>query len=147
MILRILVSIAGLLALLSVLACEVEPEITVDDVDVTIDTSADPFAIKSKLTPEQASGNADVLVAYGAVTHLAKDGPASRLPGRVIGWMGEQVEVIHSRRDGDSYVKVFVAYDDDFDPADLHDDKANIASCRFRINGNWPLFYECSRVN
>ena len=146
---RVVAILVGLLALLFTLACEVEPEITVDDVDVTIDHSADPFAIKSELTPEQKSGDADVLVSFGAITHLAKDGPASRSPGRVIGWMADQVEVVFSKRDGDDYVKVFVSYGDDFDPDDLHDDKANIASCRFipSTYSNWPVFGECSKVN
>ena len=135
--------------LCTLVACEVEPEITVDDVDVTIDANENPFAIESKLTPEQASGNADVLVAFGAITQKIEDGRVSRTPGEVIAWRDTQAEIIHSRRDGDRYVKVFVAYadGDDFDPADLHDDKANIASCRFEHSGNWPIFVDCSRVN
>ena len=142
--------LTGILALLFSVACEVEPEITIDDVDVTLDAAGDPFAIKSELTPEQASGNADVLVSYGAVTHLAKDYVGvgiKRLPGRVIGWGSEQVEVVYPGQDDRDYIKVFVAYGDDFDPDDLHDDKPNIASCRFGMNASWPIFRECSRVN
>ena len=147
MTIRILIALAGLLVMLAIIACEVEPEITVDDVDVTIDTNANPFAIESKLTPEQASGDADVLVAFGAVTQLIKDGVVSRTPGEIIGWRDLQVEIVHSTRERDDWVRVFVAYDEDFDPADLHDDKANIASCRFRYNGDWPIFVDCSRAN
>ena len=145
--------LTGLLALLFSVACEVEPEITVDDVDVTIDTSADPFAIKSKLTPEQASGDADVLVAYGAVTHLAREtrGFIDRTPGRVIGHATKMVEVVHSRQDDrGEYVIAFVRYSDGTDPDDLHDGEPNIASCRFQPStypGAWPAFGECSKVN
>ena len=109
--------LTGLLALLFSVACEVEPEITVDDVDVTLDHATDPFAIKSQLTPEQASGNADVLVSYGAITHLIGDnkGPISRTPGKVVAWRDRQVEVLYSRKDGDNYVRVWVDYGEDFD--------------------------------
>ena len=149
MIIRILVSIAGLLALLSVLACEVEPEITVDDVDVTLDHAADPFAIESELTPEQVSGNADILVAYNPITHFIADnkGPISRTPGKVVAWRERQVEVLYSRKDGGDYVRVWVDYGEDYDTSDLHDDKPNIASCRFGTIGTWPTFRECSKIN
>lgn len=83
------------------------------------------------MTPEQVSGDADVLVSYPALTHLAKDGRAAPRPGRVIGWLREQVEVVYPGQGGDEYIKVFLNYGDGFDPADLHDDKDNIASCRF----------------
>ena len=147
MLFRAFLILTGLIALLAVACGESVPEITVDDVDVTLDAKGNAFAIQSQLTPEQRSGNADVLIAYGAVTHLAKDGPASRIPGRVIGWMADQVEVVYPGQGGDEYIKVWVSYGDDFDPADLHDDKENIASCRYSKVGNWPGFKECSKVN
>ena len=153
MIFRMLVSIAGLLALLSVLACEVEPEITLDDVDVHLDTTGNPFGIQSKLTPEQANGEADVLVSFGAVTHLAREtrGGIDRTPGRVIGHAVKMVEVVYSRQDDrGEYVIAFVRYSDGTDPDDLHDGEPNIASCRFGQSpfpGSWPVFEECSKVN
>ena len=108
-----------------------------------------PFNIESSLTVPQKNGDADVLVSYPAVTHLIGKtrGPISRIPGRVIGWRTNQVEVIYPGQGQDEYIKVWVAYGDDFDPADLHDDKQNIASCRFAKIGGWPIFKECSKVN
>ena len=138
------VILAGLIALLFVVACEAEPEPTPD---VVLLTTGNPFAIERKLTQEQASGDADVIVSYPAVTHLAKDGPAARVPGRVIGWLKNQVEVIYPGQGGDDYIKVFVSYGEDFDPADLHDDKDNLASCRFSQPSGWPIFKDCKKVN
>ena len=117
-------------------------------IDVTLNTSTvNPFAIQSGLKPEQRSGNADVLISYGPVTDLVKDGPVSRTPGKVIGWREQQVEVVFSRQSRGDYVKVFIAYDKDFNPDKLHDDKENIASCRFDTIGSWPTFHDCSREN
>ena len=139
--------LTGLFALLFTIGCEVEPEITVDDVDVTLDQAADPFAIKSELTSEQASGDADILVSYNPITHWIKDGRVTRIPGRVIAWRDRQVEVLYPGQGGDEYIKVWVDYGEDFDTGDLHDGKPNIASCRFGTVGTWPIFRECSRVN
>ena len=148
--LRVILLLAGLLVLLTLtVACVVEPEIAPDDIDVTLDAKGNPFNIESSLTVPQKNGDADVLVSYPAVTHLIGKtrGPISRIPGRVIGWRTNQVEVIYPGQGQDEYIKVWVAYGDDFDPADLHDDKQNIASCRFAKIGGWPIFEECSKVN
>ena len=48
--------LTGLLALLFSVACEVEPEITVDDVDVTLDHATDPFALVEEVHPGFLSG-------------------------------------------------------------------------------------------
>ena len=125
------------------------PEEPERPIDVTLDTQENPFAIEEKLTPEQASGNADVLVSYGAITHLIGEtrGPISRIPGRVIGWRDRQVEVQYPGQGGDEYIKVWVDYGEGFDPADLHDNKSNLALCRFGKIGDWPTFSECSQEN
>lgn len=145
------VILAGLIliALMFTIACEVEPEATPVPPDVVLTGQGNAFTIKSELTPEQASGDADVLVSYPAVTHLLGEtrGPVSRIPGRVIGWRTLQVEVIYPGQGEDEYIKVWVVYDKDFDPADLHDDKPNLASCRYEEPTGWPKFYECSKVN
>ena len=147
MLLRILITIAALLSLFT-LACDTEPEITVDDAHVTLDHATDPFAIKSQLTPEQASGDADVLVAYKGITHFIADNkPVSRTPGKVVAWRDRQVEVLYSRKDRDSYVRVWVDYGEDFDTGKLHDDKDNIARCRYEEPTGWPMFVDCNRVN
>ena len=145
--------VAAIVILMMLVACAVEPEITVDEVDVILNADENPFAYKSKLTPEQASGDADVLVAYGAITHFVSEtrGFIDRTPGRVIGQIGEIVEVVHSRQDDRrEHVIAFMIYAEGTDTDDLHDDKPNIAFCRFQPStypGAWPAFGECSKVN
>ena len=135
---------AVVVLLLAAIACEAEPPPTID---VTLDQTESAFAIESKLTPEQASGNADVVISYGAITHWIKDGRVTRLPGRVIAWRDRQVEVLYPGQGGDEYIKVWVDYGEDYDTGKLHDNKENIASCRFEKVGNWPAFKQCSKLN
>ena len=131
------------------IACgESAPEITVDDADITLDHVADPFTFKSELTPEQVAGDATVLVAYGEVTHWIKDkGPITRIPGRVIAWIDRQVEVLYPGQGEDEYIKVWVVYGEDFDTGKLHDNKENLARCRFDEQTGWPKFTGCNQVN
>ena len=119
-----------------------------EKIDVRLDASVNPTTLSRQLTPEQTSGEDDVVVSYGPVTHSAWDGPQTRLPGRVVAHTRRSVEVVLSRERRDAYVVIFVAYDDDFDTRKLHTDKDNLASCRFaRIAGNHPTFHDCDKNN
>ena len=140
--------VAAIVILMAMVACGVEPEITLD-----LDWSENPFAIKSKLTPEQANGDADVVVSYGAITHMADETRdfIEGTPGMVIGHSFNTVDVVHARRDDKGeYVRTVMVYSDGIDMFDLLDGKSNIASCRFQPSSHpdgWPTFGECDKVN
>ena len=109
-----LIVIAGLIAIMSLAGTycvEDGPEVTLADVHVTLDHAANPFAIKSQLTPEQVKRRrrrAGFLRGHHPLDSRQDRGPISRIPGRVIGWRERQVEVVYPGQGGDDIrIKVF----------------------------------------
>ena len=140
---------------LLILACgESKPQINQEDISVFLDADNDPYQFE--LTSAQLVGNADVLISYPAISHFAKDADPrvgiDRIPGRVIAHISQTVEFIFGKKnpDGD-YFKTQIIYPSDFDITDLHDNKENIAACRFKDhnlkNELGPTFIDCRQLN
>ena len=140
---------------LLITACgESKTEIDLEDISVCLNADNDPYEFE--LTSDQLAGDADVFLSYPAVSHFAKDADLrvgiDRLPGRVIAHMAETVEFVFGKKDADgNYIDAQMLYPEDFDITDLHDDKDNIAACRFWNHGRQdkygPRFEDCRQVN
>lgn len=152
---RLILLIAGLMALLVTVACDMESYYATQTaeapvIDITLNTDDNPFELKSQLTPEQANGKAELLVSYGAITETIERGKMEvRTSGQIIAWYNPKVEVMYSSVWQGKRVHVYVEYDDeDLDPRDdLHDNKDNLAYCRFDGSGTFPRFHHCRRAN
>ena len=140
---------------ISILACgESKPEINQGDISVFLNADSDPYQFE--LTSAQLDGNADILISYPAISHFAKDADPrvgiDRLPGRVIAHTSETVEFVFGKKnpDGD-YFKAQILYPRDLDITDLHDNKDNVAACRFEDhkfkNKYGPIFVDCRQLN
>ena len=140
---------------LLIAACgESEPDIDQEDISASLDADNDPYGFD--LTSAQSAGDADVLVSYPAISHFAKDADPrvgiDRRPGRVIAHMAVTVEFVFGKKNADGdYFDAQMLYPEDFDITDLHDDKDNIAACRFnsheRKDKYGPRFVDCRKLN
>ena len=143
------------ISFLLIIACgESKPQVSQEDISVFLDSDSDPYGFE--LTSDQLDGNADILISYPAISHFAKDADPrvgiDRLPGRVIAHMSVTVEFVFGKKnpEGD-YFDAQMLYPRDFDITDLHDDKDNIATCRFwsheRQDKFGPRFEDCRQLN
>ena len=149
------VMILVVILVLLILACgESKPQINQEDISVFLDADNAPYQFE--LTSAQSGGNADVLISYPAISHFAKDADLrvgiDRLPGRVIAHRSVAVEFVFGKKnpDGD-YFDAQMLYPEDFDITGLHDDKDNIAACRYSShelqNKYGPRFVDCRQLN